>query len=232
MKHEDLQMRVAGLDKRHVRVLEQSYLAGDDLPAIKVAKVGKALYVLDGHHRLEAVDQAGLSHVWAEVAPMSLNQAKDFALLANTQHGKNLRPWDKARIFDAYVQRGKHLDAEGNVKPSRAIAVELNRVYSHETIRKKLKERGIELNTSLEFPGGYKPFQPEEYEEDDEATWAAYRVGEAHEYLHRFSSLLLSLEKEVQQQLLTTARTLLHRLERGERPERYLETLSSGVLDI
>lgn len=225
-------MRVAGLDKRHVKVLEQAILAGDDLPPIKVAKVGKAHYVVDGHHRLEAADRAGLSVIWADVAPMSLGEAKDFALLANTRHGKNLKPRDKARIFDAFVQRGKHLDAEGNIKPSRIIEAEINRVYSHETIRRKLKERGIELDMSVEFPWGHKPFQPEEYEEDDEATWAAYRVGEAREHLHQFSSVFLSLENEAQQQLLTTARTLLDLLERGERPERYLETLGSGVLDI
>src|SRR5262245_54319177 len=112
-KHESLQMRVAGLDKRHVKVLEQTILAGDDFPAIKVAKVGKALYVVDGYHRLEAADLAGSSLIWAEVASMSLSEAKDFALLANTRHGKNLKPGDKARIFDTFVQRGKHLDAKG-----------------------------------------------------------------------------------------------------------------------
>lgn len=225
-------MRVAGLDKRHVRVLEQAILAGDDLPAIKVAKVGKAHYVVDGHHRLEAADRAGLSSIWAEVAPMSLGDAKDFALLANTRHGKNLKPKDKALIFDAYVQRRKHLDAEGNVKSSRAIEAEINRVYSHETIRRKLKERGIELDMSLEFPWGHKPFLREEYEEDDETELEAQRGGEAREHLRLFSSLFTTLEEQRQRQLLVIARTLLDLLERGERPERYLETLGSGVLDI
>jgi len=54
----------------------------------------------------------------------------------------------------------------------------------------------------------------------------------AREHLHRFASLYLTFEDEGQRQLLITARELLDRVERGERPERYLDTLGSGVLNI
>jgi hypothetical protein len=224
-------MRVGGLDKRHVRVLEQALQAREYLPPIKVAKVGKALYVVDGYHRLEASNGAGCSSIMAEVATMSLSAAKDFALLANTRHGKNLKTADKALIFDTYVEREKHLDARGNVKPSRVIEVEINRVYSHETIRKRLKARGIELNMSVEFPGGYKPYRSGGDDEDDEESFADYRAAEAHGHLEGFASLFVTLEDPSQRELIGIAGKLLDSLQRGAWPQEPLEQLT-GVLDI
>jgi hypothetical protein len=229
--NESLQMRVGGLDKRHVKVLEQAIRSREYFPPIKVAKIGKALYVIDGYHRLEASNDAGCSTITAEVATMSLSAAKDFALLANTRHGKNLKPRDKALIFDTYVEREKHLDARGNVKPSRVIEAEINHVYSHESIRRRLKALGVELDMSVEFPGGYKPYRSDEDDEEDEENMAAYRAAGAHGHLSGFASLFVTLEDPSQRELIGIARKLLDSLERGAWPQEPLEQLK-GVLDI
>jgi hypothetical protein len=226
--HPRFQMRVYGLSDAHVRVLERAYEAGGDVEAIKVARIGKALYVVDGFHRVEAARRANRPRIAAKVARMSLEEAREFARLANTKHGKSLSRADKAEVLRDYCAAERHIGPLGTTKPSRTIAAELNHIYSHETIRTRLRSMGVELDEEQEFPGGYKPMYPQ----PDEEQLAAERAEEASLLLHRFSSLFFTLEVETQQELLVAARELMERLERGERPELGLGSVGRGVLDI
>jgi uncharacterized ParB-like nuclease family protein len=224
----DFQVRADGVDGRHVRVLEWTLEAGGALEPVKVARIGKALYLVDGFHRMEAARRAGRITIGAKVARMSLEEARDFALLANTRHGKNLKPKDKARLFARYVELGKHLGPHGSVKPSRTIAAELDHVYSHETIRTKLKGLGVELDEDVEFPGGWQPMRDPEAEEQ---ALAEERVQEARECLEGFAALWVTLEDGVRRELLEAAQETLRSLERGERPQ-VAQRTAPGVLDI
>lgn len=219
----DFQMRTGGLSQPHVGVLKRAMLSGKDIEPVRVAKIGKAHYLVDGFHRLEAARQAGHRNIGARVATMSLQEARDYALLANTKHGRPPKPKDKAYIFAQYVERRKHLDALGTVKASRTIAAELNHVYSHETVRQKLKKLGAELDEAVEFPEGYKPYGPTEDE------LAGERADEAREYLDTFADLFFTLDDGDRTALLVSARGLVDSLERGERPERLQ---MDGELDI
>jgi hypothetical protein len=209
-------MRVDGVNAAHARVLERTFKAGGAPEPISVAQIGKALWAVDGFHRLHAARGAGLETISANVARMSLEEARDFALLANTKHGKRLTPRDKDRIFSRYVELGRHLDAHGAVKACRTIADELDHIISHETARKKLKALGVELDMEVEFPGGYTPWGGGVR---DEAELAVEIEGEAWEALDGFRSAMVALELDARQELLVAARKLVEALERGEQPE-------------
>jgi uncharacterized ParB-like nuclease family protein len=211
----DFQMRVEGVSDAHARVLERTFRSGGDLEPVRVARINKALYLVDGFHRLQAARAAGRETIAANVARMSLEEARGYALLANTKHGKRLSPKDKAHIFARYVELGRHLDAHGTVKACRAIAAELNQVYSHETVRTKLKGLGIEMDEAVEYPGGYKAWgsgggdEGELAQEVEDEAWGA---------LEAFRAAGAAMEPVGLQELLGAARELVDALDRGERP--------------
>lgn len=87
--HKDLQFRAGGLSRAHVVKLVRTLEAGGEpLEPVKVARIGKALWLVDGHHRLEAHREAGRETIRAQVARMSLQEARDAARVANANHGK------------------------------------------------------------------------------------------------------------------------------------------------
>jgi hypothetical protein len=48
--------------------------------------------------------------------------------VANTKHGPGLARADKQQVLATYVERGRHLNADGDFRTSRAIAAELNHI--------------------------------------------------------------------------------------------------------
>lgn len=208
----DLQLRVAGLDPAHVRMLERTLGTGVDLEPIKAAKVGKVFYVADGFHRVEAYSRAGRQDIPVFWAPMSLDEARDVALGANVTHGKALSRADKANRFKVYIERGKHVGDDGRTKASRTIAAELGSTYSHETVRTKLKAMGVQVDEAVEYPGGYKAWG------GDEVEAAADIADEAWGHLEAFGQLFHSLEDVHQAIILEALKDLASTLERGERP--------------
>ena len=209
---QDLQLRVNGVNTAHVRVLQRALTAAQDLEPIKAAKVGKAYYVADGFHRLEAYTLSGRQDIPVLWAAMSLDEARDVALAANVTHGKPLSRADKANRFAVYVERGKHVGDDGRTKASRAIAAELGGMYSHETVRAKLKGLGVPVDESVEFPGGYKAWG------DDEAAVAKDIADEAWEHLEALGQLFHLLEDKHKALIVQAAKHLVALVERGERP--------------
>jgi hypothetical protein len=236
-QHPDFQIRVEGIDRRHVKRLAGQLKAGETLPAIEVARIGRALYALDGFHRLEAHKAEGIADIEAKVARMSLQEAKARAGLANLRHGKGPSRADKQAAFDRYVALGSHLvtegeagplDTVGDVKSSRRIAAELGGLYSHVTIRNKLKALDIEISERVEYPHGYKPMDIA----SDDAMLESEREEEALEALRSFEALYQTLEDDTQRELLRAAREMIQALENGKRPERSERLPLEAVLDI
>jgi hypothetical protein len=205
------QLRAGGLDRSHVNRLRLLLDDGEDLPAVKVAQVGEALYLVDGFHRLEAHRRAGLESVRAAVARMSLPEAQEEARLANTRHGKGLSRADKEKLWADFVAADGHRDAFGALKSPRALSAELNRVISHTTIRSKLKAMGLE--------GELEPVKPWRDEQVDAELLAAERKEEAETFLRLFGELVPTLHVDDREALLEAARALLDSLGRGEMPE-------------
>ncbi|WP_354289123.1 hypothetical protein [Sphingomonas sp. UYEF23] len=155
-ERESLQMRAGPLAPLHINALAGAMLGGQEVPPIKVARIGKALFVVDGFHRLAAARSLGREGIEALVAPMGLEAAEAFARVANVGHGRNLTRHDKQRSWESYVKAGAHLDSLGAVKSSRAIAAELRGMYGHATVMRKLREAGFAPNRALDAAEGSK----------------------------------------------------------------------------
>lgn len=208
-EHRDLQLRANGISLPHVNKLARQIEAGKSLPPIKVAAIGTALYVVDGFHRLHAYKKAKVYALPAEVARMSLTEAREEARVANTTHGKGLGRADKQRVWKDHIANGGHLDEEGKLKPSRVIEAELNGLYSRETIRQRLRDLGLTLNEGPNF---------EEWKRDepDEEFLAQERLEDAENMLASFIATVPTLDPDTRNRLIGTARGLLDGLERGQ----------------
>ena len=66
--HPDFQFRVEGVDRQHVRTLLRMLEAGKSLPPVKAARIGKALYLVDGFHRYFAHEDYGAERITVAVA--------------------------------------------------------------------------------------------------------------------------------------------------------------------
>lgn len=224
---EDFQLRAGGIDRQHVRKLLGMLQAGKPLPPVKVARIGKALYLVDGFHRYFAHEDYGVSGIEASVARMSLEEARGEAMIANTTHGKALGRADKRKVWDAFAEAGRHLESPEVPKSSRVISAALNGMYSHETVRARLRELGLELNEGPTFKPRSDGEGPEEEDDDLEGLavdpLAAERAEEAQRHLEAFDASLYSLEGEDRTRLLAAARTLLEGWETGEGPARPVE---------
>ncbi|SNS48333.1 ParB-like nuclease domain-containing protein [Sphingomonas laterariae] len=228
-ERKDLQNRANGTDPSTVRQYERVLTQGQEMPPVKVAKVGEALYLVDGFHRLAAHRQAGFGAIKAEVAKMSLADAQAVALTANTKHGKRLTRADKDRMLDLYLERRGHIDERGLTKPSRVISAELGGVLSHEALRQKLKARGEALDQDTEFPDGYKPRNAEE----DEAALARERHEEAEDLVDALWRTYFTLEEDGRASILAAVQELADRLEREEEPPTPMHhTEAAALLDI
>ena len=216
------QLRALGTDQAHVGKLERALRDDVDLPPIRVARIGKVLYLIGGHHRLEAHQRLRRATIVAEVARMSLAEALAASVRENTDHGKNLSRNDKRAHWARYVAEEMHLKQDGSVKGSTTIERELGGIYTRPTIRKLVKALGVDMTEwGEEFPGGYTPRQDEDALERD-------RFWNAMEGLEHFRSEYLTLESEDQRELRETARNLLNALDRGEAPP----SIATGPLDI
>ena len=87
-------------------VVEDYAACYDRLPAIVVFKLpDKANYVLvDGWHRLTAAERLDLDMVDAEVRYGSLDEAKEYALLANLRHGQPLTRKEKRHVIEEFLK--------------------------------------------------------------------------------------------------------------------------------
>lgn len=213
----ELQFRVAGLHPQHIKRLEAVLEAGrEPMEPVRVARVNQALFLVDGHHRLEAHRRAGKATIAAKVARMSLQEARDHARTANTRHGKGLNRDDKLAIWASFVADGGHLDATGSPKTSRAIAADLGGIWSHETVRQKLRALGL-LDEATEFPNGYKPYGGGD--EADEAELQLELEAELLDALRTFGGRFGQLDAQGKRRFLKGAQGVLAAIEQGQEPD-------------
>lgn len=95
----NLSIRVLGVDKDQVSRYKEAYEIGSDLPLIEIFIIDGVLYLVDGFHRITALDQIAVEK--AQV---------DFSVMARVRTGT----WAEAEIFaaDANVRHGYPLSKE------------------------------------------------------------------------------------------------------------------------
>lgn len=158
--HPQLQPRAA---MRYSEVKRYAALMrnGREFPPLILGKVGKKLYVIDGHHRLQAAQLAGLKAHPAVIRPYrTLDDALRAVMQCNQEHGIRMSHADKQHAFADYIARDFHLLPSGAVKSLRKIAEEFPH-YDFRTIGKKLKELGITAPRD-----DVKPYRPADFDTD------------------------------------------------------------------
>ena len=94
----------------HILTLARAIQRGDEMPPILVFPLGRDYYVMDGHHRLAAYDNAGWSKaIPAEVFTGSLKEAERVALRSNNKDKVSLTREDRTEAAWRLVrQRDPH----------------------------------------------------------------------------------------------------------------------------
>lgn len=114
------------LDHHAVGRYFNSYRNGVRLPPVQVAQVGKgALILVDGYHRVAALERLGAPTVEAVITPTEERKARWLAAQANLTHGVPLTTKERRAAFKAYIRAGQHKDERGGYKSYRTIAEEL-----------------------------------------------------------------------------------------------------------
>jgi hypothetical protein len=127
-----LQVRNAihsGAVKRYAELIRN----GKVLRPIKLASVDDVLFLVDGWHRLEAMESLGQEFADAEVIQANRQEAIWLAATANLEHGVQLKQSEFRNVFRAYIKSRQHLKGHRKVKSYREIGEELGK--PHTTIR-------------------------------------------------------------------------------------------------
>jgi hypothetical protein len=157
VRDERLQFRP--LDRGTVRRYASVLRAELPLPPVKVAAFNGALILVDGWHRVAALESLGKSDVEAVVEEVtSQRQAEWLAAKANTEHGLPLKAKQYRQVFRAFVRAKKHRREDGTFKSYRQIAADIGGARGHTTIRNWMKKDFPSVARAM---GGHdEPFDP------------------------------------------------------------------------
>lgn len=128
-RDEAFQMR-AKLDAGAVKRYEGVYRSGKAMPPVKVAQVDGVFILVDGWHRVAALERLGQTQVEAEVVDTSRDEALWMAAQANLEHGVPLKAKELREVFRAYVRSKRHVLPRGKFKSYRDIGAELGKPAS------------------------------------------------------------------------------------------------------
>lgn len=221
------QPRAGGVDAKHVKKLAAVEGAGEVLPPVDVARIGDALYLVDGFHRMAVWRAAGAVVVGARVARMSRPAAVLYSLQANAKHGLNLKAKDKAAILQRYCSEGLHLRENGGRKPLDTIHQEIGMVYDRSHVRRKLIAAGL-WDVEADDEPTWKSYRVDYDDDDDDslgdlgggdADLEAARLGEAMGAVATIRALRLAVGVKGRESLAVALRGLAVEVERGEAPE-------------
>ncbi|QND74164.1 ParB/RepB/Spo0J family partition protein [Tardiphaga robiniae] len=111
-----------------------------NLPPVKLAQVDGTLRLVDGWHRLRALDLLGESTVEAIIFSATMWEAQYAAATANMAHGLPLKPSEVRKVFNVYVTTRQHIMPTGRIKSYRAMEEDLNHRVSYRTLHNWMKK--------------------------------------------------------------------------------------------
>ena len=154
LRDSSLQVR-RKLNEGAIHQYASAYRQEVTLPPIKVAVVNGVEMVVDGWHRLAALESIGRKDVEAEVMEnITMEDARWMAAQANLTHGVPLKPKELRNVFKVYVTAKKYLDEKGRLKSYRQIAQELGGKVDHCTVRNWMK---TDFRRLFDMMGGQEP---------------------------------------------------------------------------
>jgi ParB-like chromosome segregation protein Spo0J len=193
LHHEDLQPRLGPLRPRHVEKLMDSYRNGNKVPPMGVAKVnGQRYYLIDGHHRYEALKQLGLLNDPIDVQVCNVRnvaEARAEALKANSHPSLKYTQAERQAAFDRIVAERQYeyeyddgFGLKVTVRKSAQNMVDEFGIYARSTWAAKMKELEIPLSDEDKAPwrcGHDYDDEQEEAQANEESSCALYAFLEA-----------------------------------------------------
>lgn len=132
------------------------YRSGRAMPPVKVALIEGVHVLIDGWHRMAALELNGADAVQAVVIEMTREEARWQAAAANLEHGVPLTPTEKREVFRVYVRTKQHQGKRrGQYKSYREMGVELG--HPHTTVRSWMLKDFPKIARSI---GGNDSFAP------------------------------------------------------------------------
>lgn len=100
------------LNGQAIAKYKEAYLLKGQLPPIRAAEIDGMMILVDGWHRVTALQQLGWLQVDVQIEPMSSKaDAKWAASIANVTHGVPLSKEDEMNVFKNYIMvNGSHND--------------------------------------------------------------------------------------------------------------------------
>jgi hypothetical protein len=130
------QMRTK-LDERTVKRYAAAMKAGQEFPAVTVVDVGGLKLLVDGWHRVAALEALGETEVRAEVVEGTRRDARWLAAEANLKHGLPLKTIEIRSVFRAFINSRQHVKPNGRPLSYRDIGKQLG--INHNTVRNWMK---------------------------------------------------------------------------------------------
>ena len=133
IRSEEYQARshmIPGLVRQYAKAMEN----GSPFPAIQLADINGALFLVDGWHRHAAATSLNLGAIDAVITPMTRSEALRAAALANNTHGAPLKPKERREAFRLFVKGKGHKNPDGSLMSYRDIATALGGHVGHTTI--------------------------------------------------------------------------------------------------
>lgn len=125
------------LDRETVKKYATAYREGCMLPPIKAARIKDSLIVLDGWHRLAALEQNDAREADVDVLEgLSSAEAMKAAVKANTTHGLPLTRAETRIAFHALIAKRAHIKAGGQLLSYAEWAAMLGNTVQRSTIHR------------------------------------------------------------------------------------------------
>lgn len=134
------------LDAGNVERLKGAYKAGAEVAPVTLAIVAEKpdrLFIVDGHHRITALETIMAEQqrngtakpmlVKAKMVKLTAAEARWQAAAANMTHGQRITNKEWRKAFQRYVEAGRHVKPDGDLKSYREIGKEFSK--THPTIR-------------------------------------------------------------------------------------------------
>ncbi|MCK1745915.1 ParB-like nuclease domain-containing protein [Bradyrhizobium sp. 139] len=202
------------LNEQAIGQYREAYRLERELDPVRVAEVDGMLMLIDGWHRITALKRLGRPYVDAEIEPMTRDDARWAASIANAKHGVPLSRQDHLNVFKNYIATERHIKAKSltgiKYKSYRDIAAELPINRSHGTIRNWMTEHYPDIAKAM---GGASTAS-----DDYEGQRRASKAPELPDTASRLAGALLTHFQSVsdpQQRgiMIVEVRELLHRME-------------------
>ncbi len=127
----------AKTDPGTVKRYAQAMRVGAEFPPVEAVELDGVLVLVDGFHRIAAMESIGLTEVSANITPVaSLEEARWLAARANLLHGLPLKAGERRGVFRAYMHARQHRRGgqKGALKSYREIAGDIGGA-SYNTVR-------------------------------------------------------------------------------------------------